>query len=285
MATPRCRIALLPDCHVSPHADEAAPTNPTRRLYGQARKLLVRYLQRLATEVDAIFLLGDTLDPAWSEGITWLLDQIEGCSVPVHVIIGNHESYGAISAEQFHRALGLPDHGNALVEIKGVPFLMLATPNQNSLAPGSTSFDWLEQSLKNLAPTRDVFCCAHYSLLLHPCVQGRHNDGLQILRAAEEILALMRQYPNVRAWIAGHKNVPSKVVHENALHLLSPQLIQAPCGYRILEIHDAGIRSQTFGLRETALAEISRVAYGASYPARHGREEDRDFWWSWTPPS
>lgn len=285
MAAPLCRIALLPDCHVSPQADEANPTHPVRRLYGQARMLLENYLDRLSNEVDAIFLLGDTLDPAWEEGVAWLHEQCQRCPVPVHVIIGNHESYGTISAEQFHRAMDLPDHGNSLIEVNGVPFFMLATPNQNSLAPSSTSYRWLEEQLQELPANRNLFCCAHYSLLLHPCVQGRHNDGMQVLWAADEILALLQKHPNMRAWIAGHKNVPSKLIQNGVLHLLSPQLIQAPCGYRILEIHAEGISSQTYGLQETELAEMSARAYGGGYEARHGHDEDRDFWWSWGPPS
>ena len=59
----RCRVALLPDCHVGSNPDRGVPSTPTRRLYGCARQLLETYLQKLASSVDAIFLLGDTLDP------------------------------------------------------------------------------------------------------------------------------------------------------------------------------------------------------------------------------
>jgi hypothetical protein len=230
-------------------------------------------------DVDAIFLLGDTLDPAEDDEIRWLKSLIDRSSVPVHIVIGNHEAYGGISTEQFHRAFGLPEHGHHVIRVRGVPFLMLATPDQDSLSPGSAGYDWLTSALSRIDPHEDVFCCAHFSLLLHPCVQGWKNDGMQVLSASEAILALLRRHPNARAWIAGHKNVPSKVERDGVLHLLSPQLIQAPCGYRLLDIHPNGIRSRVDDIDEQDLASWSRLAYGDDYDERHGVEEDRDFWW------
>ena len=274
----RCKIALLPDSHIRPGIPSAIPSFPTKRLYECARSLFEKYLLKLSTEVDAIFLLGDTLDPADSQSLQWLKDQIDSVSIPVHTIIGNHEAYGPITAEEFHESLGLPDHVNYLARVKGVPFLMLATPSQSSLSPGSQGYQWLVKQLHELSQ-EDLFCCAHWSLLLHPCVQGWRNDGMQELYASNDILSLLRQHPNVQTWIAGHKNVPSKVIQENCLHLLSPQLIQAPCGYRILHIHDKAIVSTTYEIEETDIADLSRHAYGHDYPSRHGKEEDRDFVW------
>jgi hypothetical protein len=86
----------------------------------------------------------------------------------------------------------------------------------------------------------------------------------------------------VRAWFAGHKNVPSRVVRDGVLHLLSPQLIQAPCGFRVIDVHDEGILSRVHDIEEQELARLSRMAYGAAYHERHGAEQDRDFWWSWS---
>jgi hypothetical protein len=232
-------------------------------------------------DVDAVFLLGDTLDPADELGIQWLASRTRQSRVPIHVIIGNHECYGPTSVEPFHRALGLPPHGHHVVSVNGVPFLMLATPDLDSLSPGSFGFQWLQTTLDGLQASKAVFCCAHFSLLLHPCVQGPKDDGMQVLWSADAVRTLLRRYPNVRAWIAGHKNVPSKLVRDGMLHLLSPQLIQAPCGYRVLDIHDDGIRSYVYDIEEQELASLSRSAYGAAYAERYGRGEDRDFWWSW----
>ena len=274
----RCKIALLPDSHIRPGILRSIPKHPTKRLYECAQTLFEKYLQKLATEVDAIFLLGDTLDPADSQSLQWLKERIDAIPIPVHTIIGNHETYGSITPEEFHHALGIPSHGNYLVRVNNVPFLMLATPSQSSLSSGSQGFQWLQSQLQELSK-EDLFCCAHWSLLLHPCVQGWRNDGLQELYASQDILSLLSQYPNVRAWIAGHKNVPSKVIHDHVLHLLSPQLIQAPCGYRILHIHKNAIVSTTYDIEESDIANLSRQAYGHDYPSRHGKEEDRDFVW------
>ena len=239
-------------------------------------------LERLASmDVDAVFLLGDTLDPAEPAGIRWLMSLIERSPIPVQVIIGNHEDYGPISVEQFHRTLGLPEHGHYVVKVNDVPFLMLATPDQDSLTVGTTGYRWLQETLEQFDANTDLFCCAHFSLLLHPCVQGPKNDGMQVLWSAEQILTLLRRHPNVRAWFAGHKNVPSKVVRDSMLHLLSPQLIQAPCAFRVIDIHTDGILSRVHDIQDRDLARLSRLAYGTEYVERHGHEEDRDFWWSW----
>jgi calcineurin-like phosphoesterase family protein len=277
----RCRVALLPDCHVQPGRD-ALPARPVKRLYGAARQLLESQLERLSSfDADAVFLLGDTLDPADEAGLAWLKSLIARSPVPIHIIIGNHETYGPVSAERFHRSLGLPAHGNHVVVVNGVPFLMLATPDQDCLAPGTAGFRWLREQLGRFDAGTDLFCCAHFSLVLHPCVQGPRNDGMQVLWAAEEILTLLRQYPNVRGWIAGHKNVPSKVVRDGILHLLSPQLIQAPCAFRVIDIYANGILSRVHDIEQQDLARLSRRAYGPAYAERHGPERDRDFWWSW----
>ncbi len=276
----RCRVALLPDCHVQDGGGEL-PSRPTRRLYGAARVLLESCLGRLAEmNVDAVLLLGDTLDPADAKGVRWLRSLIDKCPMPVYVIVGNHELYGPVSFAEFHKALGLPVAGNYVAWINDVPFVMLATPDQHSFAPGSDEFRWLRQTLQQLTAAPNVFCCAHFSLLLHPCVQGPRNDGMQVLWFGNEIMTLLAQFPNVRAWIAGHKNVPSKVERNGMLHLLSPQLIQAPCAFRMLDVHDNRIDSKIHEIQERELSELSRRAYGAEYSDRYGRPEDRDFSWS-----
>jgi len=282
-ASPRlCRVALLPDCHVQPGRGSEMPARPARRLYGAARWLLETYVGRFASMgVDAIFLLGDTLDPASPAELAWLKPLVDNSAVPIHAIAGNHEVYGSISLEEFHLALGLPAHGNHVVTVKGVPFLMLATPHMDAFAPGSAAYHWLETTLANSHPGQDLFCCAHLSLVLHPCVQGRNNDGTQVLWAADDLLALLRRHPQVRAWIAGHKNVPSKVIRDGVMHLLSPQLIQTPCAYRLLDIHQNGVRSRVHGIEEQDIAKWSDRAQGSAFAERQGREEDRNFRWEW----
>lgn len=256
-----------------------------RRLYPFAARLLEEQVHALnevdSPGFDAIFLLGDTLDPADQDSLIWLQNLIASSRVPIYPIIGNHEGYGGISDEDFHLALGLPIHGNYLIRVQGMPFLMLATPGQDSLAPGSEGYRWLASTLAELEDEDAVFCCAHFSLLLHPCVQGPRNDGMQILWSAASLLGLLSSHSNVRAWIAGHKNIPSKVIDQGILHLLSPQLIQAPCGFRELQISPLSIESFVHPLSDEELALLSREAYGTGYSTRHGDPADRDFTWSW----
>ncbi len=257
-----------------------------RRLYPFAARLLEDQMAAFNAGdpfgPDAIFLLGDTLDPADQHSLAWLRDLITGSRIPVYPIIGNHEGCGGTSDEDFHLALGLPAHGHYVVRVQGLPFLMLATPGQDSLAPGSEGYRWLASILEELREEEAVFCCAHLSLLLHPCVQGHRNDGMQVLWSADSLLNLLASHPNVRAWIAGHKNIPSKVIHRGILHLLSPQLIQAPCGFRELRLSRQGMESVLHPICNKQVALLSKKAYGSSYPERHGQQDDRDFSWGWT---
>ena len=276
-----CRVALLPDCHVQ-SGRCTWPTQPTRRLYGAARNLLESCLNRLEQmNVDAALLLGDTLDPADSRGLDWLSSLIRTCPFAVYTIIGNHESYGSLSISEFYRRLEIPASGNYVVRVNEVPFVMLATPDQDGFSNGSSEFAWLRETLEQLSDVTNVFCCAHLSLVLHPGVQGARNDGMQVLWSAAPLLDLLHEFPNVRGWIAGHKNIPSKVEERGVLHLLSPQLIQAPCAFRVLDIFSNGIESKLYEIEEKELAELSRQAYGTEYVERLGRPEDRDFSWFW----
>ena len=276
-----CRVALLPDCHVQ-SGRRAWPTQPARRLYGAARELLESCLNRLERmNVDAVLLLGDTLDPADSQGLDWLSRLIQTCPLAVHTIIGNHEAYGSISISGFHRRMEIPASGHYVVTVNEVPFVMLGTPDQGGFSKGSAEFAWLRETFEQLSVAPNVFCCAHFSLVLHPCVQDARNDGMQVLWSAASLLDLLDQFPNVRGWFAGHKNIPSKVEKRGVLHLLSPQLIQAPCSFRVLDIFNNGIVSKVYGIEETELADLSRQAYGREYVGRLGRLEDSDFSWAW----
>ena len=227
---------------------------------------------------DRILFLGDTMDPMNEETLAAIKCIFASVQIPCHSVIGNHEICGPCSAADFYREFGLPSSGDYVIEANGFVIICLATPDQSCLAQGSPQMRWLENQLVRFSD-RNIFLTAHFSLLLHPCVRGWKNDGMQQLYEPQPVLDLLARFPNVRAWFAGHKNIPSKIVHEGVLHLLSPQLIQAPCSYAIIDIHEDAIVHATHEIEEQHWLQISRDAYGTDYPERHGREEDRNFTW------
>jgi hypothetical protein len=108
-------------------------------------------------------------------------------------------------------------------------------------------------------------------------VQGANNDGYQLLDSHPALLKLLCQYPNVRLFAAGHKNVPSRLLHDGIVHTLSPQLIQAPMGYDVFQLYEGGLTRTTYELDEQHYVEVGRCAYGSRYPERYGSEGDRNF--------
>jgi hypothetical protein len=277
---PRLRVGILADLHLPGERTpiERYPKG-TKRLPGLAHELATRYLPRLeALGADAIVLPGDLVDPCTPRTLGALREILQSVSVPCYPIIGNHEPWSAGGEALFYEGLGLPSGGYYVVRAGGVRLILLSTPAPDALGPGSAQLRWLEQQLAGADNEgEDVGLFAHFSLLLHPCVQGSKNDGYQLLDNRQELLDLIGRFPRVRVFAAGHKNVPSKVLHRGVVHLLSPQLIQAPCGFDMLTFYDGGLARTTYEIEEQHYCEVARAAYERIWPERYGREEDRNF--------
>ncbi|MEM7232988.1 MAG: metallophosphoesterase [Planctomycetota bacterium] len=270
----RFRIALLSDLHIQPGASKIHSQGPRRRLYEHAEELGRKYIARMGEQADLVVWLGDTFDPFTAKLKTLAKELVGKAGVPCVPIIGNHEIYGELGEADFYRAFDLPAHGYHRIDRDGLRLIFLSTPDQACLSPGDESFDWLARELDT---EQDVLVFSHFSLLLHPCVRGPKNDGMQVLYRPQAVLDLLRNFPNVRAFVAGHKNVPSRVEHDGVLHLLTPQLIQAPCSYTILSVHERGLVHNVYEIEEQELAQRSRDAYGRDYAERHGPEDARNY--------
>lgn len=271
-------FGVLPDLHIQPFAESRRVPLRTKRLYAVVEELAFRYLKRLEEQgVDMVIFPGDTIDPLddYTLGVT--RDLLRSVNIPCHLMIGNHETYGPYDEGDFYRAFDLPLEGYRSFTFNDVAFILLSTPHQGSLSPSGHQFKWLAAELEKHANRRDTFVFAHFSLLLHPCVAGWKNDGMQQLHDYQSVLDLINRYPRVQAFIAGHKNVPSRLVHQGVLHLLCPQLIQAPCGYSVVEVYETGLVHNVFEIGEQYYAQISRDAYGDDYPERYGEDEQRNY--------
>ncbi len=278
----RLRFGVLPDLHLQPRADRRALGDREKRLYPVVKELTAKYLKRLEAQgADMIFLPGDTLDPCDDETIKLLKRLFSSVSIPCHLLVGNHELYGRYNERDCYRAFGLPEHGCYTVTNNGVACIMLSTPDQACLCPGSPRYHWLTRELEALAGAHDILVFTHFSLLLHPCVQGWKNDGMQQLDDAEAVLALLERQSTVRGVIAGHKNVPSRMERNGIIHLLSPQLIQSPCGYSLIEIYPKAMAHNVYEIEEMHYLQRSRDALGAEDDERFGTGSDRHFVWEW----
>ncbi len=275
----RLRIGLMADLHLPlRQRDIGRYRKGTKRLAGLAYELGRKYIRRLeALGVDLIVLPGDLVEPCNRETLGLLKEILGAVSVPCHPIIGNHEPWSMGGIQRFHRELGLPEEGFYTVKRNGVRMLMLSTPHQGSLDRDTAQLEWLKAQLAESAPEEDIVLFSHFSLILHPCVQGPRNDGYQLLDNHREVLGLLARHGNVRLFVAGHKNVPSMMIRDGIIHTLSPELIQAPCGYDILHLFEGGAIRTTYEIDEQHYCEVSRAAYADDWRARYGDEEGRNF--------
>lgn len=274
----KVRLAILTDLHIQPHARSRQLSPRARRLYAVAEELAFRYLKQIEQQgADLVIFPGDTFDPLDDYTLGVARELIRSVDIPCHFMIGNHEAYGPYDETDFYRAFELPPAGYQTVVLNDVAFILLSTPHQGCLHPSGRQFHWLAAELETHANRRDTFVFAHFSLLLHPCVQGWKNDGMQQLDHYQSVLDLLRRYRRVRAFVAGHKNVPSRQVRDGIVHLLCPQLIQAPCGYSMIELYEDGLLHNVYEIDEQTYVQIARDSYGTDYPERYGAESERNY--------
>lgn len=274
------RFGLVADPHLDTRAiGGSRPLRYTRRMYDQSVELHRKYLAQLE-EMGAAFIIlpGDIVDPASEDNLALARDIFSSVSTPCYPIIGNHEAYDRAAERQFYRAFDLPEDGLLSFDRDGVRFLLLSTPAQGSLDPGTAQLAWLQDQLRDYGDVQDTLLFSHFSLLLHPCVQGWKNDGFQQLHNHRDVMALLNSHQKVRAFIAGHKNVPSMMMRDGIAHVLCPQLIQAPSSFDVVDVYRNGLVLTVREIEEQHTVQISREAYGpAGWRERYGTEAGRNF--------
>jgi hypothetical protein len=280
---PKLRIGIMADPHIPLGQGSIEQYHPgTKRLSGLAHQLTEKYMGRLEKlGADIIVLPGDLVDPCTPQTLRQVQKCIDSVTIPCYPIIGNHEPWTPGGERLFYRTLGLPEGGYYAVRRNGTLLIFLSTPVPESLNVDTRQYRWLEEQLAASDPDDDIILFSHFSLLLHPCVQGFKNDGYQLLDNHRRLLDLITGYPNVRLFIAGHKNVPSQVVRNGIIHTLSPQLIQVPCGYDLFTLFDKGVMRITFEIDEQHYCEVARAAYKRNWLERYGEEEGRNFYLSY----
>ncbi|MBN2441144.1 MAG: metallophosphoesterase [Spirochaetales bacterium] len=271
-----CRFGILTDLHIAHNYIQRPDSG--KRLYGKALELAQTYITEIEKQgADFIIFPGDTLDPASKENITLFTDLKNRSSIPFYPVIGNHESWGTGDGNKFNRLFCAGENGFYAFSVGNVRFIMLSTPEQSSLYPQTAQYAWLKQELEEHGRSMNIFLFLHFSIILHPCVRGYKNDGMQQLYNSKELRELLQKYKGIKAVFAGHKNVPSKIMHHGIAHILSPQLIQAPCGYDVVDVYDHGLTKTTYEIDEQDYVWQSRMAYGRGWQERYGTEESRNF--------
>jgi|GEM_PF-2468952 len=274
-------FGILPDTHINDDNIDYLPKS-TKRLYGQANYLCKKYIKRIE-ELGADFIVypGDIINSGSFHYLNIAQKIITQSQIPYYPIIGNHEEYGEVSREDFYKAFRMPKEGYYSFTVQDIHFIMLDTPSQSSLNKNTEQFHWLKKELDKYGFTHKILLFSHFSLLLHPCVQGWKNDGMQQIYNYKEVLDLFNKYPGVKVFFAGHKNVPSRIIKEGINHLLCPQLIQAPCGFYLVDLYEKGLICSYHEIDEKHYIQVSRNAFGQNWTKRFGTEESRNFVLYW----
>lgn len=278
------RFGILADTHIN--VNYVNKMSFGKRLYHAANELCSKYIDKIANHHQANFIIfpGDICDSGSKQELQiakkLLLDNES--KIKCYPIIGNHESYSSGSPKLFYDTFGLNKNGYYSFDYNKFHFIMICGPDQDSLNDDSQQFKWLSNELKQ---NQDKICFifTHYSFVLHECVSGFKNDGMQIFDNHKNLLSLFKQYnKSLRVVFAGHKNVPSVVFKDDIYHLLSPQLIQSPCSYDIIDIYEDGMIKNTFEIEDKCLIYQSRINCGESdWKDRFGTDHDRNFCISW----
>lgn len=275
------RFGILADVHINSSNENYLPQS-SKRLYTQANYLCKKYIKRLE-ELNADFIIfpGDVMDSGSLNYLKTAKNILSQSKIPCYPIIGNHEEYGEVTRYDFYKAFSLPQEGYYSFTKKNVHFIMLDTPDQSALNKNTKQFQWLKQELQKYGNSHNVLLFSHFSLILHPCVQGLKNDGLQQMHQYQEVLNLLKQYPGVKVFFAGHKNNPSRIIKDGINHILCPQLIQAPCGFYMVDVYEKGLLCSFYEIDEKHFVQVSRNAYGNDWRQRCGTEESRNFVLRW----
>jgi hypothetical protein len=271
-----CRFGILPDLHIASHSINRPDSG--KRLYGKALELAEKYIPHLENQgAEFILFPGDTLDPASKENINLFRGLKNTSGIPFYPVIGNHEGWGNGNEKEFNSVFCQNEKGFYGFSRGNARFLMLNTPDQSSLFPHTEQYAWLKNELDKSGHMKNIFLSLHFSFILHPCVRGFKNDGMQQLYNSGELLALLKKYKGIKVVFAGHKNVPSKVMVDGIAHLLSPQLIQAPCSYTLIDLYETGLMCTVYEIDEQEYVWQSRQAFGNGWQERYGEEESRNF--------
>ena len=274
-------FGILADAHINYDNKDNLPLS-AKRLYGQANYLCIKYIKRIK-ELNADFIVfpGDILDTGTYDYLKTAGNILNNSKIPCYPIIGNHEEFGGIDIQDFYKTFSMPRTGYYSFTRQNIHFIMLNTPDQSALKKDTEQFHWLKNQLDNYGFTHQVLLFSHFSLLLHPCVQGWKNDGLQQMFQYQEVLNLFKKYPGVKVFFAGHKNVPSRIIKDGINHLLCPQLIQAPCGFFMVEVYEKELICSYYEIDEKHYIQVSRNAYGINWKERCGAEDSRNFVLKW----
>jgi 3',5'-cyclic AMP phosphodiesterase CpdA len=187
---------------------------------------------------------------------------------PVYMLMGNHDNRRA-----FHRVMqtdaSLPDAAHYYsFDHQGYHFVAL-----DSLVPGdqwgcidATQLDWLQADLAQHAEQPTIIFVHH-----HPWPLGIPLADALGLQNGEELVSVLRQYPEVRWLICGHVHMDHMVQREGLTMLTTPstcyqltklaqeriKVLPGPPGFRLVWVKGAAVSTRVIHLHREEVASLA----------------------------
>lgn len=244
------RVAQISDVHLFSDRDGRLMGYDT---YREFDRVLSRLEQRHAAELDAIWVTGDISQDESRGSYQLFAERLGRIGLPVHWLPGNHDA-APLAAE----VLGGYDWMRPLQRLETPDWLVLAL---DSVRPGTDDGHISEQAAaefrQRLAAAEGAAKRCVVLLHHHPAAVGTPLLDSCMLQDTERFWALMAEVPNLQLLLCGHAHGDYRL-HAGGVPL---EVCPATCfqwrkgtsaldtedrrGYKLLEFHAAGFRSET----------------------------------------
>ena len=199
------------------------------RLSSEAReKQIVRWLDRIAPDADALYLVGDVFD-FWFEykktvpkGYTRLLGKLAALSdngLPIYFFTGNHDMW---MFRYFEEELGIPTYREPIIRELGGKIFFIG--HGDGLGPGDYGYKFLKKVFNNRL-CQSMFASLHPDLGISLAMyfSGKSREGNKELASfmgpdKEWLVQFCNDYLDTREvdfFIFGHRHLPIDYVLKN----------------------------------------------------------------------
>ena len=168
---------------------------------------VLRYLDRLPGELDAVVLTGDVADHGTPEEYEQAAALLKTCRHTLLHCPGNHDVRGAYRAGLLGGDPADSSPVNRLHRLPGATFAMCdsSIPGRGEGRLDDATLAWLDDVLTEAPDDRPVFVCFHHPPLP---LYGQYVDPIRQF-GEERLAAVVERHPRVAALLCGHSHTPA----------------------------------------------------------------------------
>lgn len=249
---------------------------------------VIRCLKRDLAEIEPDFILatGDISSKQTRDAMFAARDLMDSLGFPYYPMGGNHDfvlpQSRAWFREAFHAQLPINNTVYSFTH-NNLHFCLLdpwwqwadgslsetsedsVTKNMDKNLMGAMwavpphQLEWLAEDLDRHRDTPTIVG-THYPAIPIPerlCRPGMQNGGC--LENGQELVELIKRYPQVKAIIAGHVHIHFIEEVDGLVHLTTAALPEYPTEYRLITVYDDRIEIATRGLSDSSFAARSLI--------------------------